>query len=166
MIRLATEQDVNAIADIYNHYVLNTAASFEEVAVSAVEIGRRLSVVQQAGLPWLIAEADGELLGYAYASKWNPREAYRYTVEVTIYMAPDETGQGAGTGLYQALFAELHKAGYHTAIAVITLPNTASVRIHEKFGMKQSGYFAAVGYKFDRWIDVGYWLGSLQPLQR
>ncbi len=166
MIRTATKHDVSAIADIYNHYILNTTASFEETEVSAVELRRRLGAVRQAGLPWLVAEADGDLLGYAYASRWNPRDAYRYTVEVTIYMAHDRTAQGAGTVLYQSLFAELRKAGYHTAIAVITLPNAASIRIHEKFGMKQSGHFEAVGYKFGRWVDVGYWLGSLHTPQQ
>ncbi len=109
-------------------------------------------------LPWLVAENDsGVVVGYAYASKWKGRCAYRHSAEVTVYLAPDAAAQGVGTRLYEALFSELRDRGIHTAIGGIALPNPPSVALHEKFGMKKVAHFAEVGHKFDRWIDVGYW---------
>lgn len=160
MIRPATLQDAEAITSIYNHYVLNTVVTFEEQAVSATEMGERISETASAGLPWLVIEQAGAVVGYAYASKWKGRCAYRFTVEATVYLAPDAGRQGLGTRLYAALFAELKKKSVHVVIGGIALPNAASIALHEKFGLQKVAHFKEVGFKFERWVDVGYWQGS------
>lgn len=162
MIREATREDAAALADIYNHYILNTVITFEEVALTADEFAKRIEKVQSAGHPWLVAQ-DGEcVVGYAYAAKWHERAAYRHTVEVSVYLAHDCGGLGWGTRLYDTLFAALRETSVHIAIGGIALPNAASVAIHEKFGMEQVAHFHQVGRKFDQWIDVGYWQVQLR----
>jgi len=145
------------MTEIYNHYVRHTAISFEEVPIAQAEMAARIGKVVQADLPWLVAERDGLLVGYAYAGRWRERHAYRFSAESTVYVAPAGCGRGVGTALYTRLFEHLRQAGYHTVIGVIALPNTASVALHEKFGMRQVAHFREVGYKFDRWHDVGNW---------
>ena len=157
MVRAADSGDAAALARIYNHYIDHTVVTFEEQAITAADMAARVAEVEAAGLPWLVAEADGQVRGYAYASKWKGRCAYRYSVEVTVYLAPDAAGQGLGTLLYQALFEILRRKGMHAAMGGIALPNDASVALHEKFGMQKVAHFKEVGYKFERWIDVGYW---------
>ena len=160
MIRLAAITDAASIASIYNHYVLNTVVTFEEEAVSATEMAERLAETATAGLPWLVIEQTGSVVGYAYASKWKGRCAYRFTVEATVYLAPDAGGQGHGTKLYEALFAELKKKSVHVVIGGIALPNQASIALHEKFGLQKVAHFKEVGFKFKKWVDVGYWQGA------
>ncbi len=156
-IRPAERADAARIAEIYNHYVAQTVVTFEEEAVAAGEMARRVEEVQGASLPWLVAEDDGRVVGYAYAAKWRPRSAYRFSVEVTVYLGPDDGGRGIGSGLYGEVFPVLQRQGLHAVMAVIALPNEASVALHEKFGMRKVGHLHEVGFKFDRWIDVGYW---------
>lgn len=156
-IRDAALHDAPAIADIYNPYVLNTTISFEEEAVSSDEIAKRMTQVQQQGLPYLVLETNAEVQGYAYATPWRVRKAYRYSVEVTVYLKADAHGQGYGTALYQALFIRLKAMGVHAVIGGITQPNPASVALHEKLGMRQVALFPEVGFKFGAWRDVGYW---------
>jgi phosphinothricin acetyltransferase len=162
MIRAATESDAQAIADIYNHYIANTVVTFEEQAISQSEIIGRMEKVKGSSLPWLVAEDVGAVIGYAYAGKWNLRSAYRHTVESTVYLSPSSVGQGWGTRLYETLFDSLRAKSIHIVIGGITLPNPASVALHEKFGMKQAGHFPEVGHKFGRWLDVGYWQMELK----
>ena len=157
MIRAAEAGDCEAIARIYNHYVANTVVTFEEEPVAVNDMTRRVGDVQSAGLPWLVAEEDGQVLGYAYAGTWKARSAYRFTVEISVYLDPTATGRRLGTTLYEALFALLREKKIHAVIGGIALENPASVALHEKFGMKKIGHFAEVGFKFERWIDVGYW---------
>ncbi len=157
MIRPAVTDDAAAIADIYNIYVRDTVITFEEVEVTAAEMQQRIHKVQAAGLPWLVVEHEGQVLGYAYATPWKERSAYRYTVESSIYLAPQQQGRGWGTRLYSALFDLLQQHGVHVVIGGIALPNTASVALHEKLGMLQVAHFRETGFKFDRWIDVGCW---------
>ncbi len=162
MIRHATSGDAPAIASIYNYYIANTVVTFEEQPMSDAAMAGRICDVQESGLPWLVAEERaGEVLGYAYASRWNGRCAYRYAVEVTVYLSPDATSRGLGSQLYEALFDELRQRSMHVAIGGIALPNEASVALHEKFGMEKVAHFKEVGYKSDRWLDVGYWQGML-----
>lgn len=161
MIRPALACDADAIARIYNHYTLNTTISFEEVEVSAQEMAARIEELAAASLPWLVAEQDGRVVGYAYASKWKGRCAYRFSVESTVYLDPAHTGRGLGSTLYEALFAALRDKGMHVVIGGIALPNPASVALHEKLGLQKVAHFKEVGFKFDRWIDVGYWQVSL-----
>lgn len=161
MIRTVTPQDIPALCAIYNHYVVSTVISFEEVPVTATEFTARIEKVRHAGLPWLVAVDGGELVGSAYASAWKDRSAYRFCVEVSVYLAPTHTVKGWGTRLYESLFQELGRTPVRMVIGGIALPNPASVALHEKFGMKQVSHFYEVGYKFERWIDVGYWQGEL-----
>ncbi len=156
-VRAATCADAARVVEIYNHYVLATAISFEEVAVTATEMAARMDAVAQFSLPWLLAERDGQLLGYAYASRWRERHAYRFSVETTVYLAPGNHGQGVGTALYAQLFDMLRDAGHHAAMGVIALPNAPSIALHEKFGMRKVAHFREVGHKFGRWHDVGNW---------
>ncbi|WP_448548566.1 arsinothricin resistance N-acetyltransferase ArsN1 family B [Thalassotalea fusca] len=157
-IRIVTPDDAQAIANIYNEYIENSIITFETACVGSEEMSMRISQALSSGLAWFVAESDdGSVLGYAYASKWKGRCAYAHSVEVTVYVSSVAHGQGLGTLLYQALFEQLRVDNYHVAIAGISLPNDASIALHEKFGMKKVAHFAEVGFKFERWIDVGYW---------
>lgn len=161
LIRKVRESDIPEIIEIYNPFITKTTVSFEEEAVSAQEMQRRIGQVQDQGLPWLCAEMNGRLAGYAYASRWRERSAYRFTIETTIYLSPTYTGRGIGRSLYSTLLEQVRVHGMHQAIAVITLPNPASVALHEKLGFKQVAHFGEVGYKFNQWFDVGYWQRAL-----
>ncbi len=157
MIREAIESDAKAIAEIYNYYIRNTVITFEEEEVSTSHFAERINNIQKSGYSWLVVIENDDIIGYAYASKWNERAAYRNTVEISIYLSHSTTSKGWGTKLYQALFSHLHHKSIHTAIGTITLPNTASIALHEKFGMEKVAHFKEVGYKFGKWLDVGYW---------
>lgn len=169
MIRAATAEDAQQLTSIYNHYILNTVVTFEEKIISTVEMVARIQTVQSVGLPWLVADDNGTIEGYAYAATWKNRHAYRFSVEITIYLAPDATNKGVGSALYEALFSCLEGSGchapvapeVHAVVACIALPNAHSVALHEKFGMKKVAHFNEVGCKFDRWLDVGYWQANL-----
>lgn len=163
VIRYANATDATAITAIYNHYILNTTITFEEHAVSVEEMQQRLQKVQTLGLPYLVAEQDGAVIGYAYATKWKERSAYRFSVETTVYLAKDATGRGTGTQLYRQLLADLTTLGINSAIGGVTLPNPASVALHEKLGMRKVAHFNKIGRKFEQWLDVGYWQINLQP---
>jgi len=117
--------------------------------------------VQGAGLPWLVAVEEGAVVGYAYATKWKERSAYRFSVEVSVYLSNQSHGRGLGAKLYETLFSTLKEGGIHAVMGGITLPNLASVALHEKMGMKKVAHFEKVGFKFDQWHDVGYWQLSL-----
>jgi len=157
LIRSATPADGAPVASIYNPYVTGSIVTFEEEPASATEMSRRIDDVLAMSLPWLVAERDGDVLGFAYATKWRPRFGYRFSVEVTVYLAVDQGGRGIGSSLYESLIAGLRERRLHAALGGIALPNDASVALHEKFGFKKVAHFTQVGIKFDRWIDVGYW---------
>lgn len=162
MIRQANPKDSSEIGPIYNHYIANSIITFEESAIATEEMAKRIEENFNLDLPWLVAEdKQGKVVGYAYASQWKGRCAYRFSVEVTVYLAPEASGQGLGSALYQELFAELKKRSYHSVIAGISLPNPASIALHEKMGMAKVAHFKQIGYKFNQWIDVGYWQGTL-----
>ena len=162
MIRVVAASDAQAIADIYNYYIANTVVTFEELPVSQNDIIERIQKVNDSSLPWLIAVDNGIVIGYAYAGKWNVRSAYRHTVETTVYLSNSSLSKGWGIQLYQALFDILRQKSIHVVIGGITLPNPASVALHEKFGMKKVAHFKEVGYKFGQWLDVGYWQTELK----
>ena len=157
MIRLATTADASAIAAIYNHYVINTQVTFEAEAVQDAEMAQRITDTLAAELPWLVREESGRVLGYSYASKWKSRCAYRYAVESTVYLEKSAMARGLGTKLYTALITELRQKKLHAIIGGIALPNPASVALHEKLGFQKVAQFREVGWKFHKWIDVGYW---------
>jgi len=149
--------DAGAIARIYNHYVLHTAISFEEEPVSLEMMAQRIAEVRSSSLPWLVAEQQEQVVGYAYAGKWKGRCAYRHSVETSVYLDPAFVGRRIGTQLYLALLDRLLERSIHVAIGGIALPNEASVALHERVGFVKVAHFREVGYKFGQWIDVGYW---------
>jgi len=162
MIRPATTHDAQALSNIYNHYIENSTATFEEIQISKDTMIERIKKVNNANLPWLVAVENNIIVGYAYSTPWKDRSAYRYSVEATVYCSPQHLGQGWGYQLYQALFTELRKLPIHSVIGGITLPNSASIALHEKFGMNQVAHFEQIGRKFDQWLDTGYWQLILQ----
>ncbi len=155
-VRPAIAADAAALAGIYNHYVRDTVVTFEEEPVPTAEMARRVAEVQ-ARWPWYVIDDGGAVVGYAYASAWKMRTAYRHSVESTVYLAPGVTGRGFGTLLYGALLSQLERDGLHCVIGGIALPNAASVALHEKCGFRKVAQFHEVGFKSGRWIDVGYW---------
>ncbi|MFL0804252.1 MAG: GNAT family N-acetyltransferase [Agarilytica sp.] len=157
MIREATERDAAKVSEIYNHYIQNTVITFEESLITESEFVERIRRVQAAGYSWLVAVENEEIVGYAYSSKWNERTAYRNTAEVSVYLSHTATSAGWGTRLYEVLFSTLQEKGIHSVIAGVSLPNSSSVAIHEKFGMEKVAHFKEVGFKFGKWLDVGYW---------
>ncbi|MFO1303143.1 MAG: arsinothricin resistance N-acetyltransferase ArsN1 family B [Burkholderiales bacterium] len=148
--------DAAAIAAIYNHHVLNTVVTFEEVPVDAAAMRARIEEIERAHV-WYVAEVAGELAGYAYASAWRPRTAYRKSVETTVYLGDAYLRRGIGAALYETLLPELARRGFHSAMAGIALPNAGSVALHERVGFAKVAHFREVGWKLDRWIDVAYW---------
>jgi L-amino acid N-acyltransferase YncA len=156
-IREARPADAGAVAAIYNPYILETIITFEETAVTAREIAARMKEVRAAKLPWLVAEEKGEVVGYACATKWKGRCAYRYSAETAIYLAKRARGRGVGKALYSRLLAALKRRGLHAAIGGVALPNPASVALHRGLGFEKVARFKEVGFKLGRWIDVAYW---------
>jgi phosphinothricin acetyltransferase len=156
MIRMCTAADAAAVCAIYNPYVLETVVTFEEEPVCTAEMARRIGEVT-ARFPWLGAEEGGAIVGYAYATPWKVRAAYRHSVETTVYLAPGHAGRGVGTALYRELIELLRKAAVHAVIGGVALPNAASVALHEKLGFKKTAHFPEVGHKLGRWVDVAYW---------
>ena len=154
MIRVVKETDAAHIAKIYNHYILNTLITFEEQPLIPEELLERIKSVT-AEYPWLVYEDNGRVVGYAYATRWKERSAYRHTVEVAIYLDVQDIGKHIGSRLTAALLDELRNRKTHSVLAGITLPNTASVKLCEKFGFAMVGQLKEVGYKFDQWVDVG-----------
>jgi phosphinothricin acetyltransferase len=160
-LRDALPADAADIAAIYAHYVLTTPISMEVEPPDGAELARRIAEIQDAGLPWLVLVEDGQLVGYAYASKWRARPGYRHAVESSVYLDPARRGRGHGLRLYQALLARL-EGRFHAVIGGIALPNAPSIALHEKLGFRQVACFPEVGHKFGEWVDVGYWQLSLQ----
>ena len=155
-VRPAALSDAAEISDIYNYYVRTSHATFElkEIDVSEMIDRIRHAVIRHE---FLVAEIEGAIAGYAYGRAFRPREAYQHSVEVSVYVCDRSIGSNVGTELYSVLIPELIEKGFHTLIAGISLPNEASIRLHEKFGFEKVAHFKEVGRKFDRWVDVGYW---------
>ncbi|HSX52233.1 MAG TPA: arsinothricin resistance N-acetyltransferase ArsN1 family B [Cellvibrio sp.] len=155
-IRSCIPQDVPAICAIYNHYIENTVITFEEIPLSVEQMRGRIEGYMQL-FPWLVCEDAGEIIGYAYASKWKDRSAYKHTAEVTVYLHHKHVGKGVGRALYQELIDQLAARKMHVLLACIAVPNAASEKLHEHFGFNKVAHFTEVGFKFNRWLDVGYW---------
>ena len=154
VIRPYSPADIPAVTHIYCHYVLDTVITFETEEPSEAEMANRFATIAAKGHPLLIAEQDGAVIGYAYASTYRPREAYRFTCEDSIYLAPDAVGQGLGGKLLARLIEDSGKAGLKQMLAVITAERANSIRLHEKHGFRFIGKYEALGYKFDRWLDI------------
>ncbi|MBI9103672.1 MAG: N-acetyltransferase [Spirochaetales bacterium] len=156
MIRDVEEKDAIGIASIYNYYVDKTWITFEQEAVSSFVMAERIRSTTE-NYPWMVFEEDGKILGYIYADRWKSRAAYRYTVESTIYLDKDAGRKGIGRKLYTELLPRLKEMGIKTVVVCIAIPNEASIGLHEKLGFRKVGIFTKVGYKFETWIDVGFW---------
>jgi phosphinothricin acetyltransferase len=156
------ERDAAACAAIYAPSVEGGATSFEECAPDAAGLASRITRVS-ATHPWLVAEDGGELVGYVYACPFQARPAYRWSASVSVYIAAGHHGQGLGRALYTELFARLRSQGFRMACAGITLPNEASVGLHESLGFERTGVNREVGWKHGAWRDVGWWQLELSP---
>ncbi len=154
-IRPATEADVPAIAAIYAHHVRHGRASFETEPPDEAEMRRRRAALTQQGYPYLAAIRDGVLVGYAYASAYRPRAAYRDTVENSVYLHPGEAGRGTGSALLAALIDGCTERGFRQMVAVVgDSANTASIRLHERHGFRLVGTLRSVGFKHGQWLDT------------
>jgi len=156
MIRPVSLSDAPAIAEIYNPYIRDTVITFEETPVTAEEIAQRIEKVT-ATYPWIVWEEKGRVVGYAYGSTWRTRHAYRFAVESAIYLDLNFRGRGIGKPLYQALIQELRGRGFHSLLGCLALPNEASVALHESLDFIKVGHMKEAGWKFERWVDVGFW---------
>ena len=154
-VRASKETDIDAITEIYTHHVRHGAGSFEIDAPDAVEMARRRLEVAGRGLPYFVAEKDNVVVGYAYAALYRTRVAYRFTVEDSVYVHPDHTGEGIGAALLSRVIDACREGGYRQIVAVIgDSENVASIRVHEKLGFQHAGVLRGVGFKVDRWIDT------------
>lgn len=155
-IRKVELDDAAQIAEVYNYYIQNTHQTFETEPLSADEMRERIAEIIEK-YPYVVAEEDGEIWGYAYATQFKLRQAYAYSAEVSIYVKNAAKQKGIGTRLYEKLFDELAETNIHAMVAGISLPNDASVKFHEKLGFTKVAHFRQIGYKLGRWVDVGYW---------
>ena len=156
-IRPAANSDATQIAEIYNYYVENSHATFETDLIGTAEMLGRMEEGWAAGYPFFVCEDQSRIVGYAYGRRYRPRSAYLHSIEVSVYVKHGTEGQNIGTALYSHLISDIREKDFHAIMGGISLPNDASVRLHEKFGFEKVAHFREVGRKFGRWIDVGYW---------
>lgn len=156
MIRDFKAQDIQQLLDIYNYYVLDTVVTFDNIALSFETFSNKVSRINSE-YPFIVFEENNEVLGYAYGSKFRQKPAYKHSVEATIYLKNGTQGKQIGTKLYAKLLDKFKEQNYHIILGGITLPNKASVALHEKFGFEKIAHFKEVGRKFDTWLDVGFW---------
>ena len=155
LIRPSTEHDLPAITRIYAHHVLHGTGTFETTPPTLEEMTARRADVLNKGLPWLVVEEAGEVLGYAYGNWFKPRPAYRFSVEDSIYLAPEAAGKGLGRALLAELLAALERGGIRKVMAVIgDSANAGSIGVHKALGFEQVGVVQACGWKFGRWLDI------------
>jgi phosphinothricin acetyltransferase len=155
-VRSATDDDLVRVREVVNHYIEHSVFNFRTEPQSIDEV-RALWARRHNRFPWLVAVVDGRVVGVAYAGPWNERDAYRWTVESTIYVDPSTHRRGVGDALYTELLDRLRRQGFHSAVAVIALPNDPSVRLHERHGFARAGHLREAGFKHDAWHDVGFW---------
>lgn len=155
-IRPAIAKDAPQITEIYNRYVLNTTSTFETQAVSVADMQQRIQE-KIVKYDWLVGEFEQEIIGYAYYGSFRARAAYDRTVESTIYLTPNRTGQGFGRPLYRRLIESARWRGFRELIGIIALPNPGSIALHQKLGFVEVGVLKQVGYKFEQYLDVGIW---------
>jgi phosphinothricin acetyltransferase len=155
-IRDVTDADAEAVAAIYAHHVLNGTATYDIDPPSVEETLAKIRHIAAAGWPFIVAELDGEVAGYAYATQYRDRPAYRFACEDSIYVAPDRTGRGVGKALLGALVERAAAFGFRTMTAVFGGAEPASISVHAALGFAESGRLKAMGFKFDRWLDNVY----------
>jgi L-amino acid N-acyltransferase YncA len=164
-IRFATPADASTVAEIYGPFCEDSPITFETERPAIAEIENRIRRIVER-FPWLICENEKEVIGYAYAGPHRDRAAYRWCVDVAIYLSGNRRGQGFGTALYTVLFELLRIQGFFRAYAGVTLPNPASIRLHQRLGFEAVGIYKQVGYKANAWHDVSWWALDLQPADR
>ena len=164
MIRNVTPSDAERICEIYNNYVLNTAITFETSAVSIEDMKQRINNIVSSGYPYIVYELENNIVGYCYLHAWSGRCAYSTSAEISIYIDKDHKHKGLGHEIMVYLLHNIDLTRFHTIIAGIALPNEASVALHEKFGFKKISHFKDIGYKLNKWRDVGHW--QLLPIYR
>lgn len=155
-IRSAIPNDAPSVQAIYAPMVERTTVSFEEAVPSIEELASRIEILLEA-YPYLVAERNGEIIGFAYAGQHRSRSAYRWSVDVSVYVAEDGRRLGTGSALYDQLLRTLADRGYHAAFAGIALPNPASIALHKAAGFRPVGVYHQVGFKFGQWHDVSWW---------
>lgn len=160
-IRQARADDADRMCAIYNHYVLNDVATFEEEPVSPSDMRHRVEEVQKAFF-WLVCETDAAVVAFAYAAKWKVRAAYRHSVELSVYVDPTHVGRGIGKALYADLIRRLRETEVNSVIGGVAGSNPMSIALHHSFGFEQVAHLRSVGYKFRQWIDVRYFQLLLQ----
>ena len=156
MIRNVLKSDAPSICNIYNFYVKTSVITFEEEPVTVGEMEKRIIEVT-LNFPWIVYEDHKKVTGYAYASRWKQRSSYRYSAECGVYVEKDNFRKGIGSKLIKSLIVEMESRKFHSLLGGIALPNDASITLIEKLGFKKCGVLKEVGYKFGKWIDVGYW---------
>ena len=156
-IRKVRIDDACIICNIYNYYIVNTAATFETAPISEIGMQKRIEEILNTGYEFYVGEVNGKIIGYYYTHRWKERYAYATTVEESIYLDKNEIGKGYGTQLFEHLLHHIDKSKTHVLIGGICIPNEGSVRLHEKFGFKQISHMKEIGWKFDQWRDVGHW---------
>ena len=146
MIRPVHQKDASAIANLYNYYVINTTITFEETPINKKEMGNRIQN-HQPEHHWMVVDLDNKIVGFAVANSWKNRSAYRFTKEISVYIAPNNQRNGWGKQLYTKLLKILQKEGIHTVLAGITIPNESSIKFHESMGFEKVGHFKETGFK-------------------
>jgi L-amino acid N-acyltransferase YncA len=162
IVRAATADDAEALAAIYGHHVLTGFGTFEEEPPSPAEMESRRAAITGRGLPYLVAEDDGRVLGFAYAGPFRPRQAYRYTLEDSVYIAPEAIGKGVGRAVLSAVIAACEALGIRQLVAVIgDSGNAASIGLHRSLGFTDAGVGRSFGFKHGRWVDIVWMQKSL-----
>lgn len=156
MIRTFQINDLKALTEIYNYYILNTTVTFDIDALEEDAFLEKIELINKA-YPFLVYVEDNEILGFAYGSKFRPKPAYNYVVESTVYLKHTAQGRQIGTKLYAELLKQLKAANFHTVLGVLTIPNESSVKLHEKFGFENVAHLKEVGFKFGEWQHIGIW---------
>ncbi|MGG7176885.1 N-acetyltransferase family protein [Clostridium paraputrificum] len=156
MIRKVVIEDAKAIVDIYNYYILNTNITFEEEKLNQEDMEERIKE-KIKDHPWIVYEEEGQVIGYGYLGEWRSRSAYRFSKESSIYIDVNARGKGVGIKLYSELIKLAVDYGYHAIVAGITIPNDASVGLHEKLGFEKIAEFKEIGFKNNEWLNVAYW---------
>ncbi|WP_242131724.1 GNAT family N-acetyltransferase [Aestuariivivens marinum] len=156
MIRPVHIDDAQALLEIYNYYVINTAVTFDIEPLTLEAFVKKLNVINKV-YPFIVFVENNTILGYAYGSRFRPKPAYDYVVESTVYVKFDAHGKQIGTQLYAELLKLLKQENYHTVLGVLTIPNDASIKLHEKFGFQKVAELKDVGFKFNSWQTIGIW---------
>lgn len=156
MIRDVNIKDAKDLVNIYNYYVVNSIVTLDLIPFSILDFEEKINSISKK-FPFIVFEVQNEVLGYAYANTFRTKPAYKNTVELTVYLKYTELGKQIGKKLYSELLQQLKIQNYHVVIGGLTLPNDASIKLHETFGFEKVAHFKEVGYKFDKWHDVGFW---------